>query len=372
MDNRKHPKARTPLALFLPLLLILAACSQAQSGLETTLQPVTQRPNTPSPPQTTFNAPGTNNPMPTPGPPESVWFAPNMGSTDYTRLFSNPEFWPEVRSRIDVFKFYTQNVFDPACSICGGNSLSAFVAIDAFRRLIGWGIAIALEVGAVKEWGCTGTDEFNTARAAIEHVQTNGGTVAALDMDEPFIGGQHVINGRTCGYTMGESADVTAQFVQQVNNTYPDIRVGDVEPYPYFSIPELELWLAALEQRGVSLAHFHLDVDMVRVLNEGLDVGADLQRLGRFLQERRIPFGVIFTSNLNWSPASDCDYFVATMEWIRTVKSAIGKPEHVIFQSWLGPSADGLHEIPMNLPENGAGSCSHTYLILKGLALLDD
>lgn len=358
------------IALILSLISILVACSQPQSDSDTALPIATHGPTYTAKSGATSEA--TSTPTPTSMPSELVWFAPNMGSTDYSRLFTNPEFWPEARSRIDVFKFYTQNVFDPPCSICGDNSLRSFAEAGAFRKLAEWGIAISIEVGAVKEWGCTGTDEFNAASAAIQNVFASGGTVVFLDMDEPYIGGQLVADGKSCGYSMEESADVTSHFVRQVNDTYPGILVGDIEPYPYFSVQELELWLTALEQRGVSLAHFHLDVDMVRARNEGQDVRADLQRLDRFLRERQIPFGVIITSNSNWSPASDCAYFEVAMEWIRTVNAAIGRPQHVIFQSWLGPSSEGIHEVPLNLPEGDTGSCSHTRLILQGLELLSD
>ena len=55
------------------------------------------------------------------------------------------------------------------------------------------------------------------------------------------------------------------------------------------------------------------------------------------------------------------------MEWIRSLNAAIGKPQHVIFQSWLGPSANGVHEVPINLPENDPSVSSHTRLIIEGL-----
>ncbi len=56
------------------------------------------------------------------------------------------------------------------------------------------------------------------------------------------------------------------------------------------------------------------------------------------------------------------------MEWTHTVNAAIGKPDHVIFQSWLGPDGDHPHEIPINLPEDDLSIYSHTRLILDGLA----
>jgi hypothetical protein len=291
-----------------------------------------------------------------------------MGSRDYAELFTEPGQWSMARSRIDVFKFYTQNLLEYPCAICGENTLNTFVDVQAFQKLTEWGIAISVEVGAVKEWGCTGKEELRVAKETIHNIQANGGTVAILDMDEPFIGGELVANGKTCGFTMEQSADVTSQFIQKVRAAYPHILVGDTEPYPYFSVTELEQWIQALEERGTTLAHFHLDVDIENVRVHRRDVVGDLRELDRFLQDHRIPLGVIFTSN--WTAAgNNRAYLDSTLGWMRTVNQAIGKPEHLIFQSWMGPAPSGAHEIPINLPENDPSVYSHTRLILEGLGL---
>ena len=55
-----------------------------------------------------------------------------------------------------------------------------------------------------------------------------------------------------------------------------------------------------------------------------------------------------------WSPAkSDREFYESTMEWARTVKSALGKPDQIIFQNWAG--AQGIpHDIPANMPNHDA------------------
>jgi hypothetical protein len=305
---------------------------------------------------------------PTQVPSELVWLAPNFGSKDYTALFSMPENWSIARAKINVFKFYLDNVLDNPCQICGDNTLQAFVRVDAFRKLSQWGVATAIEVGAVKEWDCTGDEEFHNADVAIQNVQQNGGKVDLLAMDEPLIGGQLVVNGRTCQLTPEQTAAATAHFVELVRASYPDLIVGDIEPYPYFSIDQLEAWIAALEQRGAAPAFFHLDVDLERVRVENQDVSAALQTLRHFCAQQGIPFGVIFTSN--WTAAgSNSAYFDSTMEWIRTVKAAIGTPQQMIFQSWQGPAPSGAHEIPVNLPQNDPDNYSQVRLINEGLAV---
>ena len=273
-----------------------------------------------------------------------------------------------ARSRIDVFKFSVQSVLNAPCDICGGNTLPTFVGVQAFEKLADWGIAIGIDAGAVKEWDCTGTEELGVASTAIDNVRANGGTVSFLDMDEPFLGGEAVVNDKTCGYTMQQTAAVTVRFLREMNAAYPNILVGNTEPYPYFSVAELKRWTAALEERGTPPAYFHLDVDMVQARTDGRDVVADLKELSRFFHVHGIPFGVIFTANSNWNAASDRAYFDSTMDWLRTVDKAIGKPQHVLFQSWLGPAPSGAHELPVNLPEDDPSVFSHTRLVLEGLA----
>ncbi|MEW6405855.1 MAG: Ig-like domain-containing protein, partial [Chloroflexota bacterium] len=216
---------------------------------------------------------------PTPMPAEQVWFGPNMGSTDFPELFSKPEQWPEVRSRIDVLKFFPQNLLEVHWPLIGDNTLSAFVEVDAFRKLTEWGIAIDIDVGAVKPWGCTGVEEFKQANTAIQNVQANGGTVAILDMDSPHHGGEWAPTGtKPCGYTMEQTADATALFVRLVKAAYPNIIIGETEPYPYFSVAETEQWILALEERGAKPAFFHLDVNLTEQ-GKPANIDTDLPKL---------------------------------------------------------------------------------------------
>jgi len=345
--------------LVIPLMTMMVACNLPQAA------PANPVPTNPPSPTDIATA------APTPMPTDLVWFGPNMGSLDYAELFTKPEQWSVARSRIDVFKFYTQNVLPYPCAICGDNTLDTFVEAKAFQTLTEWGIPIDVDVGAVKEWGCTGSEEFRVAEETIRNIRANGGEITFFDMDEPYMGGELTANGRTCGFTMQESADVTAKFMRLVKAGYPNIIVGNTEPYPYFSVSELEQWIAALEARGTTPAFFHLDVNMTEggARQDARSVSSDLQALRQFFQEHQIPFGVIFTANTNWPSASNRAYFDETMGWIRLVNDAIGKPQHVVFNSWLGPAPSGAHEFPINLPENDPSVYSHTRLILEGLAV---
>lgn len=297
-----------------------------------------------------------------------VWYAPNMGSIDFPKLFSKPGSWPSARDHVDVFKFYGNNVAGSAFDIGGDNILPTFVDVRAFQRLRRWGIAIALELGAIKPFECSPGPWAEYADLTITNVESNGGRVSFVAMDEPLLGGQDSLNDQSCEFTRRKVAKVVSLFIDDVNGTHPDVLVGDIEPYPHYSIAQLKRWVRALERAGATPAFFHLDVDMERVRVEGQDVATDLLALRDFCERRGIPFGVILTSN--WTESgTDQSYFDSTMQWANTVNDAIGRPTHVIFQSWQGPAASGLHEVPINLPEDDPGVYSHTRLLLEGLGV---
>ena len=300
--------------------------------------------------------------------PPLVWFAPNMGSRDYVKLFTSPSQWPNARSKIDVLKFYAANLLSSPWPPLGNNILDAFVAVDAFRKLADWGIDIGIEAGAVSEWSCDGEQGYLIVRQAIENVQNHGGSVGYIAMDENYIAGELLADGLSCQHTMEQSADVTADFVKRLNREFPHIVIGDIEPYPYFSVLELERWLLALEERGAPQAFFHVDVDIEHVRVGEYDIATDLQALSHFCAKHGIAFGIIFTSN----PVQSHDnraYYESTIEWVHTIANNVGRSPHVIYQSWQGPESDGIHAVPINLPENDPEIYSHTRLLLEGLAL---
>lgn len=290
-----------------------------------------------------------------------VWFTPNLGSRDMLELFTQPRQWRGARASTDVFKFYQAQVLAERaqdCLPCGANLLPNFRQVDAFATLDDWGIHVALEVGAVKEWSCAAALSADLTLQALANVEAGGGTVRYLAMDEPLLGGE------ACDLGLNESAAQAAEFMRIVRARHPRLRIGDIEPYPRFLAPVLMGWLGALKSKGARPAFFHLDVDRARAERLGVDVSADLRALEAFCLVQGIPFGVIF-----WSAESSTDraYYDDTLGWTRAVHGAIGVPGHSVFQSWaLSPA--GAREVPANLPEADPEAFSHTRLINDALA----
>jgi hypothetical protein len=328
---------------------------------------------TPAPPSATAQPTAIAEPTVEPPPQlpaELVWFAPNMGSTDHAELFTDPGAWAGERELIDVFQFHSAVLFDQPCAICSDNSIVTLGAADSFRQLSEWGIATAVEVGAIYEDGCDGAANFaRDAGVVIANVAAHGGSVRLLTMDEPLLHGGRKPHPLACDYTPAEAAVETAAFVRAVAAAHPDILVGLVEPYPHYSVVELQDWILELDRQGVALPFFHLDVDIERVRVEGQRVAADLRALRDFCQARDIAFGVIFTSNWTRS-GSNRAYYRSTLDWVTTVNEAMGRPQHVKFESWQGPASSGHHEVPVNLTRNDPDGYGHLALLREGLNVL--
>jgi len=299
-----------------------------------------------------------------------VWFTPDFASADFQNLFTPPDQWSSARSKVKVFKFYAVQVnssFVPCpASLCGPTRLQQLINVQAFSKLTAWGIDIGIEAGAVKPENCSGDTLITVAEDAVQNIQANGGTARFIAMDEPFIGGQITASGQNCNFTMQQSAAQTVHFIQALHGKFVYMVIGDIEPYPYFSVVQLESWISLLQSLGVQLAFFHVDVDPALVTATGADLTGDLQVLNAFCQAQKVPFGVLLNS---LTATSDATYYSDAIQFTQRVKSAIGRPQLSIFQSF--DCATGTCNIPINLPENDLTIFSHTRLINDGLVILD-
>jgi hypothetical protein len=296
-----------------------------------------------------------------PGRATEVWLAPNVGSTDLLAMFTQPQDWRAARLSTDVFKFYERQLLADTpseCPECRGNLYPQLARADAFSRLNGWGLRIGIEVGAIKPWGCTSSTTLPLALDAVRRVESRRAVVTELALDEPLLGAE------SCQLSLEEAAVHTAAFARDARRGRPHLRVGDIEPYPYFSAPLLLSWVSALRRNGYVPAFFHLDVDRAHAGRIGADVASDLALLRSSLQGQGIPFGVIFWSE---NGESDEEYFVDVMGWVETVRIAIGEPSHSVFQSWA-VSPEGRLDLPANLPSSS--EYSHTRLLGEGLTAL--
>src|SRR5437762_10777969 len=196
-------------------------------------------------------------------PADRIWFCPGPGTLDYLRLFQHPEEWPHARAVMDVFKFYQQHTQTPAASIVGPNTYDALARAGAFRQLAQWDKKIAIEAGSVKEFYCTPdatgmNQSISNTVSSIAAVESAGGTVSYIAMDEPFVSGRSRVCG---GPALEPTADRVATYVSGVTAARPKARIGLIEAYPFSSAEAIQTIVQLLEARNATPAFLHMDVD---------------------------------------------------------------------------------------------------------------
>ncbi len=258
-------------------------------------------------------------------------------------LFTQPEQWAETRSLVTVLG-------------CTANQLTKNFTDDELRvwlpQIEKWGIKLGLEVGAVKEWGTTGQKVFDVQRREWDRLQSLGGKITAIAMDEPLCCVRKSLK-KDDAYAVEE----TANFIALVRKNYPDIRIGDIEPYPFFQREELVSFIDALEaklkQMGVrGLDFFRLDVDWNHFTNGNrLYPGnwPDVKKLELACRQRKLPFSLIYWAadygrmkQLNL--ADDSTWYVGVMRQGYDYTTVGGAPDEYVIESWVGAPSKAVPE----------------------------
>jgi len=227
------------------------------------------------------------------------------------------------------------------------------VDVHAFWKLALWDIDIAVEsfftppVMSVDPLECS-TSEYVFALTldgsvnVIQNVQSNGGTVRYLAMDEPmrqWLPEYYYIywgetDPRHClADSIGVLADHMATYILQMQVWFPSVEIGHIELYPEVGVEQLKEWIIALEARGVTLPFLHIDVNGPRVdyyiaLGRDIDVAADMAELKSFIEAHGVAFGIIlfdtYWGSQAWEPDEYDDqfYFERTMNWVNFVNDA--------------------------------------------------
>jgi hypothetical protein len=322
---------------------------------------------------------------------QDVWLSSDDNTPDMLDLFRQPERWTRARERVGTFKFAPHHVTPGIAGI--RNSYTALKDADAFAALQKWGIKIATEEGAVKEWDCTGTAHAPQATANhIANIAAANAMLQVVAMDEPLVSGRG-----PCALPVEEIAKRTAAYVAAVKSSKeaqaagegPEF--GDIEPYPSIPVPTLIEWVKALETHGFKPAFLHLDINVHYLdVHPEVPLADDLRTLARFFHDAGIPFGVIFWSG--YDPLnSDRAYYDHVMDLAGRVKAAIGPPDQAVFQSWVtrspvacsrsephcakhpcspaDPPYCGEKSIPLNLPDDDPAAFTQTRLVRDVLAL---
>lgn len=306
-----------------------------------------------------------------PPPDRFAILAPASASADLATMFEPGAHaqWSQARSRLRAFQFYQQNLRS-SCPTCANNNVSRLldaVPGGAFRFLSEQSIQIGIEAGAVKEHTCDGRELGRVLIEDVAPVYRSGSHVTFVAMDEPFMAALPARGespfGR-CNLSIDQTVVQVDAFMDTVRAAYPDIRIGLIEPYPYFRVDELMTFIRALEDNErVDLEFFRLDYDVRHRYNVDTNTRTDLLRLRDFLNERGIKFELIVTG---YDGRTDAAAVASAMALAYEVSGVVGRPYAVVFQDW---SADKLRltTSAVNLPEQQVGSL--TWLLNNALGV---
>jgi hypothetical protein len=274
--------------------------------------------------------------------------------------------------------------------------LTNFITADAFALLEQWGIETAIESFYLQATYCsvdpnvccTGpqavTYSLGVSTNAIAGVESNGGIVDYLVLDEPVYKWTEtyyniytgIPDDRICLHPdIATLATDVASYITQSLAAHPNARIGQVDLYPEVGVDQIKEYILALEDEGVSLEFYHLDINGTRLdqyvgWGYPVDLATDLVEISGFLKKHGVRLGVTYTDPRGPKVADlsygDSKYYTNAMELIGQVRDAIGKPDDAIFQSWLASTdATGWKVVPTNLEEDD--EFSHTKLILDGI-----
>ena len=255
-----------------------------------------------------------------------VWFCPNdsklIGSSDYDAQ------WPKARSRVNVFKFYYQGIRDPP--VAELRAKFAWLRAHHIAVAVEWPAMNWTENGA--GYQTEGFNPTNTSEALARKIQSAGGTLDYVAMDEPLFYGHYDAGPHAARWPVEFVAANVAANLRQVWAVFPQCQFGDIEPVDAMPVGEYlsttALWLGAFKSAtGHELAFLHDDILW------GNKWRASLPKVSALLSARKIPLGVIFNATGGDGPSA---HWMESAEVnIQSYNTArVPKPDHVIFQTW--------------------------------------
>jgi hypothetical protein len=207
-----------------------------------------------------------------------------------------------------------------------------------------WGLKLGLEVGAVKPWGTTGQKTFEVERKMWDRFQLLGARIYALAMDEPLCCVRRDLK-KPDAYAVEE----TARFIALVRQHYPEVRVGDIEPYPFLQFNDLISWIDALQARLKQmdmrgLDFFRLDVDWCHfTIGDRIYKGnwPEVKKLETACRQRKLPFSLIYWAAdygklASLKLADDASWYIGIMRQGNDYAFVGGAPDQYVIESWVG------------------------------------
>jgi len=280
-----------------------------------------------------------------------VWMMPPSPNASDGRvlreLFTHPDQWKETRSKIDVLG-YADWVM---------NKQFTDAELKAWLPMLNtWGLKLGLEVGALKPWGQTGKEAFEKSIRYWDRIQSLGGKIYMISMDEPL---------KTCRFVFKKpdsyAVEQTAQYIALVRQRYPNMLIEDTETYPSISPDDHIAWIDALQSRlkqmGVhGLDSYRIDCNWVAftvsgALNYRPTSGnwAGVKKIEDGCRARNIPFDLTYWASdepalQKMGLADDSTWYIDIMAQGNAYALVGGTPDKYCIESWIGVPLDAIPE----------------------------
>jgi hypothetical protein len=278
-------------------------------------------------------------------PKPTVWMSPPSYDNGkcFRELFEHPDEWQQTRASIDVL-------------FCSDHRLKKDYSDDELRKWFGmlsqWKLKFAMEVGAIKPWGLTGEKTFNIQKQNWDHLQSLGANFYAIAMDEPLLCCRQHIH-KPDDYAVEE----TASFIALVRQHFPQMLVGDIEPYPSLPLADHIAWIEALQQKlaekGVrGLDFYRLDVNWSNFIVFDRGTWPEVKKLERYCRSKKLPFSMIYWASAQPSLkrlglADDSTWYISIMHQGYAYAMAQGTPDQYVVESWIDAPT---HSVPETDP----------------------
>ena len=283
---------------------------------------------------------------------QTVWFSPHSTTTaDYLDLFKPDAPWKNAASHISVIgvpaEFLTKTPDNDLEQVFADLKRRNIKLMVQMLPLAGRPTAEAPQCGV----GVEGYAAPGQSLLLARKVKRLGGEIDYFGMDEPLYYGHDFDRyddqnrnpkRRGCHLTIGEVAADVAARLKQVRSVFPNVKLGDVEPFTEFPESqwetELSNWFDAFRgATGEPLAFFRLDLIWVKPWQ------SKMPKLVALLRSKGIPLQVIYDGSSN--AGSDAAWVSQAMQRFQQFEGGLGiRPDGAVLQSWAAWPSRALPE----------------------------
>lgn len=273
----------------------------------------------------------------------SIWLQP---LPDLQELFSSGgslEEWDRIAKHVHVVRFtagFFKNVPDDVLARMVKDFERHHIAIGCQLLALNW-------VGQPPcGKGVEGYGAPPEAKAVVAKIQKAGGRLAVVSMDEPLWFGHYYDGKNCCHSSIDNIVERTASIVKVYTDAFPDVVVGDTEPFP--SISNEPRWKADYREwcskfktaTGYPLSFLQMDFAWG---NKALTLGKDhtgpnpdaiktlAREVAEVARENHETVGFMFTGAHS---DSDEEWLKQAKQHINIVQASGINPDQAIFITW--------------------------------------